>query len=211
MKGTVPMKTRRKKLRRFLYCYLPLVAWHVLFCCMTFIYLLQDSAVVKSCHMLPAAASLDQERKLQRIATRGGKLCECVMCVYVCVCFCVCMFVCVCVCMCVYVCVCVCVCMFVCVYVCVCLCVCMCVYVCVCMCVFVSSSASKVQWLTTFNVDFTFSFSLAHNIGCGVVPPPPPRFPVVELFNAVSKQQKEIEAKLDEAGNSERKKTKGTV
>ena len=29
---------------------------------------------MKSCHVLPAAASLDQERKLQRIATRGGKL-----------------------------------------------------------------------------------------------------------------------------------------
>ncbi|KAL5477326.1 hypothetical protein EMCRGX_G024115 [Ephydatia muelleri] len=62
----------------------------------------KDSSVVKSCHVLPAAASLDQERKLQRIATRG----------------------------------------------------------------------------------------------------------VVELFNAVSKQQKEIEEKLDEAGSSERKKTK---
>ena len=35
--------------------------------------------------------------------------------------------------------------------------------------------------------------------------------PVVELFNAVSKQQKEIEEKLDEAGSSERKKTKGIV
>lgn len=34
---------------------------------------------------------------------------------------------------------------------------------------------------------------------------------MVELFNAVSKQQKEIEEKLDEAGNSERKKTKGIV
>lgn len=62
----------------------------------------KDSSVVKNCHVLPGAASLDQERKLQRIATRG----------------------------------------------------------------------------------------------------------VVELFNAVNKQQKEIEAKLDEAGGSERKKAK---
>ena len=38
-----------------------------------------------------------------------------------------------------------------------------------------------------------------------------PHCTVVELFNAVSKQQKEIEAKLEEAGGSERKKTKGNL
>ena len=32
---------------------------------------------------------------------------------------------------------------------------------------------------------------------------------VVQLFNAVSKQQKELESKLKEAGPSERKKAKG--
>ena len=32
---------------------------------------------------------------------------------------------------------------------------------------------------------------------------------VVQLFNAVSKQQKELEARLKEAGPSERKKSKG--
>ena len=31
----------------------------------------------------------------------------------------------------------------------------------------------------------------------------------MQLFNAVSKHQKEVEAKLKEAGNSERKKIKG--
>lgn len=70
VRATIPMRIRRKTLRRLDVTRYYKHVYRVAFC----VICLQDSSVVKSCHVLPAAASLDQERKLQRIATRGGKL-----------------------------------------------------------------------------------------------------------------------------------------